>query len=187
MNIHTCKKTIYALIFGVFFYAVTANPALSEENKIGLVDSQQVLDNSLKGKEVKEALEDYVQSRQKIVDIEESDLRKLQDDLTKQAAILSPEAKQEKEALFQKKFMEYQKKVNELQKEIQERRTEMLEEFNTELEKIVRSIGEKEGYALILNNLDVKIVMFAKPSIDITKRITEEMDKGVKKEEKGKK
>ena len=63
----------------------------------------------------------------------------------------------------------------------------MLEEFNDELEKLVRTIGEKEGYALILNNLDVKIVMFAKPSIDLTKRITEEMDKASKKEEKGKK
>ncbi|MBI5038211.1 MAG: OmpH family outer membrane protein [Nitrospirae bacterium] len=187
MDIHTCKKTIYAVILGVFFYAVAANPACSEEVKIGLVDSQMVLDNSLKGKEVKEALNDYVQSRQKIVDIEEIDLRKLQEELTKQAAILSPETKQEKEELFQKKFLEYQKKVSELQKEIQQRRTEMLEGFNNELEKLVRAIGEKEGYALILNNLDVKIVMFAKPSIDLTKRITEEMDKGIKKEEKGKK
>lgn len=187
MNIRICKKTIYALILGVIFYAAATHPVCAEENKIGLVDSQLVLDNSLKGKEVKEALNDYVQSRQKIVDIEEADLKKLQEDLTKQAAILSPEAKQEKEALFQKKFMEYQKRVNELQKEIQQRRTEMLEEFNSELEKIVRSIGEKEGYALILNNLDVKIVMFAKPSIDMTKRVTEEMDKGVKKDEKGKK
>ena len=187
MDIRTCKKTIYALILGVIFYAVTANPACSEENKIGLVDSQMVLDNSLKGKEVKEALNDYVQSRQKIIDIEEADLRKLQDELTKQAAILSPAAKQEKEELFQKKFLEYQKKVSELQKEIQQRRTEILEEFHNELEKLVQAIGEKEGYTLILNNLDVKIVIFAKPSIDLTKRITEEMDKGIKKEEKGKK
>ena len=182
------KKTLYAAaILCMTSYVCTASPAWSEDIKIGFVDSQKVLDNSIKGKDVKDTLNEYVQSRQKIVEIEEADLKKLQDDLTKQSAILSPEAKKEKEELFQRKFMEYQKKVNELQKEIQSRRTEILEEFNNELDKLVKTIGEKEGYAIIFNNLEVNIVMFAKPSLDLTKRVTEELDKNTKKEEKDKK
>ena len=99
---------------------------------------------------------------------------------------MSPEAKQEKEEQFQRKFMEYQKKVSELQKEIQQRRAEKLEEFNVELEKIAKTLGEKEGYSMILTNLDVNIIIYAKPSQNLTDRIIQELDKGLPKEGDGK-
>lgn len=188
MKIRIFKKAVYAAaILGVVFCVSSIKSAYSEELKIGYIDSQKILDNSIRGKEVKETLNEYVQSRQKIVEIEESDLKKLQDDISKQGAILNPDSKKEKEELFQKKFMEYQKKVNELQKEIQQRRAEILEEFNNELGKVVRTLGEKEGYSIIFNNLEVNIVLFAKSSLDLTKHVTEEMDKNSKKEDKGKK
>lgn len=182
MKISILKKVGCAAIVGTVMYVFGPLPACAEDIKIGYVDAQEVLDNSLKGKEVKDRLNEYVQSRQKIVDIEEADLKKLQDDFSKQGAILSPEARREKEELLQKRFMEYQKKVTELQKEIQQKRTEILEEFNVELEDIVQTIGEKEGYAIIFNNLDINIVMFAKPSLNLTDRIIAEMDKKMKKE-----
>jgi len=180
MKISIIRKGFYLLIIGIAMFAYPVNPANSEEFKMGYVDSQKVLDESLSGKQVKDALNEYVQSRQKIVDIEESELRKFQEDISKQSAILSPEARQEKEETFQKKFMEYQKKVGELQKEIQARRTEKLEEFNVELDKIVKSIGEKEGFSIILNNLEVNIVLYAKPSFNLTDRIISELDKNIK-------
>lgn len=187
MKISMFKKAVYAALVGGIFYACMTHPAYSEEFKVGYVDSQKVLDDSLMGKQIKDSVNEYVQSRQKIIDIEEAELRKLQEEISKQEAILSPDARQEKEELFQKKFMEYQKKVGELQKEIQQRRTEKLEEFNNELAKVVKTIGEKEGYAIIFNNLDVNVVMYAKPSLNLTGRIIQEMDKNIQKEEKDKK
>lgn len=187
MKFSKLKKATYVVLVGVVIYAFTTVSARSEEFKIGYVDSQKVLDDSLMGKRVRDTLNEYVQSRQKIVDIEEADLRKLQEELSKQATILSDEARQEKEELFQKKLIEYQKKVNELQKEIQQRRTEKLGEFNSQLDGVVKMIGEKEGYSIIFNNLDVNVVMYAKPSLNLTSRIIEELDKTIQKEEKEKK
>ncbi len=181
------KKVSHAVVAGLLLAMFTVLPAMAEESKIGYIDVQRILDESLRGKQVKDQLNDYVQSRQKIVDIEESELKNLQDELTKQGAVLSPSAKQEKEEQLQKRFMDYQKKVTELQKEIQQRRTEKLEEFNTELEKIARNIGEKEGYSMILTNLDVNIIIFARPSLNITEKVINELDKGLTKEGDGKK
>ncbi len=181
------KKVMYSIITVLFLAVFSVLPAGAEEARIGFIDAQKILDESLRGKLVKDQLNEYVQSRQKIVDIEESELKNLQDELTKQGAVLSPAAKQEKEDLFQRKFMEYQKKVSELQKEIQQRRTEKLDEFNTELEKITKSLGEKEGYSMILTNLDVNIIIYAKPSLNLTERIIQELDKGLTKEKDGKK
>lgn len=181
------KKVLYAVITGIFLTMYAVLPVRAEEAKIGFIDVQRVLDESLKGKQVKDQLNEYVQSRQKIVDIEESELKDLQDELTKQGAVLSPSAKQEKEEQFQKKFMDYQKKVSELQKEIQQRRTEKLEEFNTELEKIARAMGEKEHYSMILTNLDVNIIIYSNPSLNLTERVIKELDKGVAKDGDSKK
>lgn len=180
MKVSIVRTTFYLLIIGIAMCAYTVNPAYSEEFKMGYVDSQKALDESLSGKQVKDALQEYVQSRQKIVDIEETELRKLQEDISKQSAVLSQEARQEKEDMFQKKFMEYQKKVGELQKEIQQRRNEKLEEFNVGLDKIVKAIGEKEDFSIILNNLEVNIVLYAKPSLNLTDRVIAELDKNIK-------
>ncbi|MCC7201566.1 MAG: OmpH family outer membrane protein [Nitrospirae bacterium] len=176
------KKMFYAVIAGLFLAIYTVLPVRAEDLKIGYIDAQRVLDESLKGKQVKDQLNEYVQSRQKIVDIEESELKDLQDELTKQGAVLSPSAKQEKEEQFQKRFMEYQKKVSELQKEIQQRRSDKIEEFNTELEKVARALGEKEGYSMILTNLDVNIILYAKQNLNLTDMVIKELDKGLTKD-----
>ncbi|MCC6542879.1 MAG: OmpH family outer membrane protein [Nitrospirae bacterium] len=181
------NKMLYAVITGLFLAMYTVMPVMAEDMKVGFIDAQKVLDESLRGKQVKDQLNEYVQSRQKIVDIEESELKNLQDEMTKQGAVLSPSAKQEKEDLFQRKFMDYQKKVSELQKEIQQRRTDKLDEFNIELRKIAKSLGEKEGYSMILTNLDVDIIIYAMPSLNLTESVIKELDKGLTNEKENKK
>ncbi|MBI5192180.1 MAG: OmpH family outer membrane protein [Nitrospirae bacterium] len=183
MKISGIKKVFaFTAVTGMIIYAFTASPVRAEEFKIGYVDAQKVLDESTLGQRVKESLNEYVQSRQKIVDIEETELKKLEEDLSKQGAVLSPEAKQDKEEQLQRKYMEYQKKVGELQKEIQLRRTEKLEEFNKNLEKIVKIFGEKDGYSMILNNPASNTVMYSKPSLDLTEQLIKEIDKNITKE-----
>ncbi len=184
MKISMFKKVLFTAVTGLALYAFTACPAQSEEFKVGFVDAQKVLDESTLGKQVRDSLNDYVKSRQKIVDIEEQDLKRLEEDLSKQGAILSPDAKQEREEQLQRKYMEYQKKVGELQKEIQQRRTEKLEEFNKNVEKIVKVLGEKEGYSMILNNPASNTIIYSKPSLDLTDRLIQEIDKNQSKEEK---
>lgn len=187
MKISVFKKVLFTVVTGVALYGFTASPAISEELKIGFVDAQKVLDESAMGKLVKDSLNEYVQSRQKIVDIEENELKKLEEDLAKQGAVLTQDAKQEREALLQRKYMEYQKKVGELQKEIQQRRTEKLEEFNQNLEKLVRLMGAKEDFSIILNNPASNIIIYSKPSLDLTDRLIQEIDKTSVKDDKDKK
>lgn len=186
MKENISRLPLLALIV-LLFLSFSSGVVHSEDLKIGYVNAQKVLDESLPGQKIKESLNAYVQTRQKIVDLEEEELRKLQEEITKQQDILTPEAKKDKEELFQRRFMEYQQKVGELQREIQQRRTEKLEEFNNKLAKVTGKIGKEEGYLLILNNLDVNIILYAKPSIDLTDRVIAEMNKDFLKKGKEKK
>src|SRR3972149_12253136 len=66
----------------------------ADEVKVGYVDAQQVLDRAKSGQASKEQLEQYVKSRQQLIDVDEEEIRRLEEELKKQAAVLSPEGQQ---------------------------------------------------------------------------------------------
>ena len=86
---------VFALPFGL--------PAWAQELKIGVVEPQKVLEATKAGKKIKDSLADYVKTRQRLLDSEAEDLKKIEEDLAKQGAVLSAGAKQEKEEAFRQK------------------------------------------------------------------------------------
>src|SRR5437867_5746454 len=68
-------------------------PAWGTELKIGVVEPQKILDGTKSGKKIKDSLAEYVKIRQKLIDQEEEDLKKIEEDLVKQGAVLSPDRK----------------------------------------------------------------------------------------------
>jgi len=166
---------ILALAFG--------QTAIAAEVKIGVLEPQKVLDSTKNGKKIKDSLQEYVKSRQKIIDLEEEELKKMEEDLVKQSAVLSADAKKEKEETFRKRMMEYQRKVGTLNQEVQNKKKEVLEEFNKSLEQIVKSIADKEKLSLVVEKGDNgagALIIYSHPSLDITDRVIKEIDKGGK-------
>jgi len=147
--------------------------------KIGYVDAQKVLDSTKAGKKAKESMEEFVKSRQKIVDLDETDIKQLQDDLTRQTAVLSPEARREKEEALQKKVFEYQKRAGDLNKEVQEKKKEVLDQFNKDLEGVVKKVADRGGYSYVLDrNAEGGVILYAKDANDLTNDVIKEFEKG---------
>jgi len=167
---------IFALMIGILAWM---NPAHSAENlKMAYIDAQKVLDGTKAGRRAKETMEEFTKSRQKIIDLEESEIKRLQEDLARQGSVLSPEARREKEESLQRKFMDYQKKVSELTKELQSKKRDVLEEFNKGLEEIVKRIAEKNGYTFVFDrNSEGGVLLYAAQSLDITDEVIKEYDK----------
>jgi outer membrane protein len=94
-------------------------PAWSEESKIGVIEPQRILEMTKEGKKIKASLEDYVKTRQRLIESEEADLKKFQEDAAQQATVLSPAAQQAKEEEFRQKAVVYQRHIQELENEIQ--------------------------------------------------------------------
>ncbi len=174
---HTFRfKRLLGLTTTIFLLSIVL--AGAENLKIGTIDAQKILDNTKAGKKTKATMEEYVKSRQKIIDLEEQEIKNLEDELVKQGPVLSAEAKKDKQDAFQRKMLDYQKKVAELNKEVQNKKKEVLEDFNKTLEQIVRNIAEKEGYTVILDrNTEGGIIVYAKESVDLTDKVIQEFDK----------
>lgn len=170
------------IMFTVLFFAFTGQALRAEETiKIGYVNAIKIFDSTKMGKKSKAALEDYISARQKLVNQEEEELKKIEEDLTKQGALLTPDAKREKETQLQKKLAQYQKKAVDLNKEIQDKKSEIIKDFNHNMEEAVKKIAEKEGYKLVLDhNPDIGTIVYASSSMDITAKTIEELDKSQK-------
>jgi len=174
-----CRTAIVAAILALL-WSGTAHAA---DLKIGVIEPQKVLDGTRNGKKIKDSLQEYVKSRQKIIDLEEEELKKIEEDLVKQSAVLSADAKKEKEETFRKRMMEYQRKVGQLNQEVQNKKKEVLDEFNKGLEQIVKGIADKEKLSLVVEKGDNgagALVVYSHPSLDITDRVIKELDKGAK-------
>jgi len=166
---------------GLFFIGncLFAAPVQSADpSRIGYVDAQKVLDDTKAGKKAKADMEEFVKSRQKIIDIDEADIKQLQDDLARQTAVLSPDARREKEDTLQRKVMEYQKRATELNKEVQSKKKEVLDNFNKDLEGVVKKVAEQGGYVMILDrNAEGGVMLYAKDSLDLTGAVVKEFEK----------
>ena len=148
----------------------------AEELKVGFIDAQIVLDRSAVGKESKEQLEAYVKSRQQVIDVDETELRRLEEELKTQAAVLSEEALREKQETLQRKMIAYQKRAGEMSQEVQERRAEVLQGFNGYLKRAVKRVAEQEGYAYVLDKeAEGGSVLFAAERYDLTEKVVAEM------------
>ena len=172
------KQGIHVLVLVLMAALAMAAPAWAE-TKIGIIEPQKILDGTRAGKKIKDSLQDYVKARQKVIDMEEEDLKKTQEDLVKQGAVLSPEARKDKEDKFRQKMEEYQRKIQQLNQEVQLKKKETLDEFNKSLEQIVRGIADKEKLTLVLEKGDSGagvLVLYSHPSLDLTDRVIKDLD-----------
>lgn len=152
--------------------------SLGADMKVAYIDAQKILDNSKAGKRAKATIEEYVKSRQKIIDLEEEELKRLDSELAKQVAVLSPEARREKEEMLKKKFADYQKKAADLRSEVESKKIEILKEFNQGLEEAVKRVAEKEGYTVVFDKNPMGgPLVYAKESLEITDKVVAEYDK----------
>src|SRR5713226_9002079 len=154
-------------------------PGWAEDLAIGVVEPQKVLDGTTAGKQVKDALADYVNTRQRLIESEEQDIKAMEEDLVKQGADLSPEAKQEKEGGIRQKLTTYRRHVEDLEGEVQTKKRELLSDFTIKIEQVVRDIAEKEQITLVMEKGDAgpgALIMYSESSINLTDRVIKALD-----------
>jgi len=154
-------------------------PAWAQDLKIGTIDTPKVFDGTKEGKKLKDSLIEFIKIRQRLLDSEGEDIKKLEEDFGKQAGTLSPAAKQEKQEAFRLKVATYQRRGKELEGELQAKRAEVLGGFQKEVAQVARKIAERDNLALVIEKGDTGVgqrILFSQPVIDLTDRVIKEMD-----------
>ena len=150
-------------------------PAWSVEIKIGLVDIQRAINECQAGKEAKKGLTKEAEKFQKQVQDKQKELQTLKESLEKQSMMLSQEAKANKEREYQSKLRDFQRWGQDNQNELNAKRVEMERNISIGLQKVIKKVGEEEGYTLVLEKNET-IVLYGSKANDITDRVIKAFD-----------
>lgn len=152
--------------------ASPAAPPAAETVRIGVVDMQAVISQSAKGQRARAQLQQETETKQKDMSGREEEVRKLQADLERQKAVLSPAALREKEDAIQRKVREIRRLAEDGNRDLQKREAELVGEIQRDILQVIIDYGKEKGYSLVLER-NVGGVMYAGERADMTKEIIE--------------
>ena len=149
--------------------------AMAADPRIGVVDFQRILDESAAGK----AAQAEFNKRGKEMEIElkakGDELEAMRTQLQNDAMVMTAEMREEKEREFRIKvndFKELQKSYNKTVRELQMR---AIARIRQDVGEMIKSIGEKEGFSLIIEKQEAG-VLFTAPAVDLTDRVIKRYD-----------
>lgn len=174
------------IILVCMLMAVFTASAMAAGGKTGYVDTQAVFDKTKLGKKYQGIVKEYYESRKKILDMDAEEIQKQQEDYNKQkqAKTLNEKAQRAKEETISRKINEFQKKRDEFSAEIAKKNEELSNEFNQKMMAVLKDLAKREKVSVVLNKTinvlskaEVPAVLYADEDLDLTAKVTAEMDK----------
>jgi outer membrane protein len=142
--------------------------------KIGVVDVQRVLRDSKAAKNIRPEFESMRKAFQKQVSEQEQKLRQAEQELTRQRAILAPEA-------FSQKRRSFSEEARRAQNSVKERRRQLDRTFNDTKNEILKNlvvVAQQVAEAKKLNMLlEKRFVFLSAKTMDVTNEVIARLDK----------
>ncbi len=143
---------------------------------IGVVDTQWLLKESKLGHQVNDALSQFMKDRQTLLELEQQELRNLENEILRQGSVLSPSAKQQKEEQLRQRMLGYQQKVGDMNREFQTKQAELLGEFRDQVDLVVQQIAQGQGLDLVVEKGKHTSTRYYEPSMDLSSNVLEILD-----------
>lgn len=150
--------------------ALAAAPAARAEIKLGYVDFQRAVKEVEEGKATGALLKRDAEEKQKQLNVRMEELKRLQEDLQKQAQILTPEARAAKAAEVERKTMETQEIYVKLQQELSQKERDAMRPLADKMTAVAREIAEADGFTMIFDR-DSAGLVYAPPALDLTNEL----------------
>lgn len=169
-------RTIALVAVAAAGLAGLAGPASAQEgNKLGMINSQEILEKSVEGKRV---LTQFQAADKKYADgiarIDDA-IKQLQNRLSAQRLTLTVEAASGIQADIQKKQTERQRAIEDATKGMQELQATTLDMIQRELMPIIEQVRTEKGLDLLFDLAKAGTVYYV-PSIDLTDEIVRRYD-----------
>jgi outer membrane protein len=147
------------------------------EGKIGVVDPARILNETTTGKRAKESLSVFSKNRQALIEMDEKELRRMEEDFGRQASVLSPTAKREREEQFRRRVAEYQQKAGEMNREVQEKQKDVLEGFREKVGLVVGKVSKRLALQIVVDKGKGGPTIYNEEGLDITGQVIEEFNR----------
>lgn len=155
----------------------TSAPLYAQQGKIGVIDMQRALNETVEGKKVLGRLKTKLNAEKAILKKKEDELAQMQNELNKQGFLLSDQTRMEKEERFrnlQRKMERYQEDKREEFIRLQRNSTERI--FKGLME-ILNDYAKNKSFSLILEagqanpNMPSPVLYYDEATVDITAEV----------------
>jgi outer membrane protein len=112
-----------------------------------------------------------------VVELEEKELKRMEEDLVKQASVLSASGRKDREDLLRRRVAEFQQRANEMNREVQEKQKEVLEGFRERAERVVSKVAQQLGLLVVMEKGKGGPTVYSDAALDISTKVIEEFNK----------
>jgi outer membrane protein len=166
-------KTVAWLMVSVWFGIGAV--AAAAEGRVGVVDFQRVLDESVAGKAAQAEINKRGKEMETALKSKGDELEAMRSQLQRDAMVMTGEMREEKEREFRIKVNDLKEMQKDYAKTAREMQIRAMARIRNEVDEVARAIGEKEGFALIIEKQEAG-VLFAVPAIDLTAKVIQRYD-----------
>ena len=160
----------YVLLAGL----IAAMPVLAQAaDKIGVVNSENVLMNSDAGKRAVQELQGKTTAKQQEMARQGDELKKMNDNFVKQSVTLSAEAKAKMQGEMEAKYKKMMDDQTAFQQQMAQESNKVLQPLQKLFEQVVADYAKKNGFSVIIEQ---RAVLYSASGQDITADISKEFD-----------
>jgi len=141
--------------------------------KIGVANLQRVLETSNAGKSAQEEIKQLKDKMEQELKQKGGEIEELRKQFERDSMVMGKEKRAEKEREVRIKINDFKSLEKRYRTELQRLEKRLVNTLLKEVSTLVKEIGKKEGYLLIINNAGV---MYSPSSIDITDRLIKELN-----------
>jgi outer membrane protein len=162
------RFTIAAVLLGM---AVTATARA--DVRLAYVDIQRALNECRAGKEAKTQFRGRIERLQSQLEGEQNEVEQLKRELEQKGSLMQPDQRQNLEDDYEKKLRRFQDDYKNSRDELQEKDNEITGAIVKDLATVVREIGAKNGYTMVMEK---GTLLWAIPATDITDQVIRAYD-----------
>jgi Skp family chaperone for outer membrane proteins len=143
--------------------------------KVGIINSQEILEKSIEGKKAIAQLEEKNRKTQQDLGKLDEQIRQLETRLNTQGLTMTQEAMLSVSADLDRKKTERQRMAEDASKEMQELQQRLYIKIQSEVMPIIAKLGQEKGLDFILD-LRASGVLYFNPAIDLTDEVIKRYD-----------
>jgi len=166
------KKSLFLAVLITILFSLGFT---QQTSKIGIVNSNEVLEKSIEGKKIIAQVEAKNKKNQERLAKIDDDIRKLQTKLNTQRLTLTNEAMMQLNSDLQRKQTERKRFAEDSYNDMQEFTARLFQRVQSELLPIIEQVGKEKNLDLIFDLLKSGTIYF-NPAINITEEVIKKYD-----------
>jgi len=162
------QRLFFGALMGAMLALMSAATPARAEMKFAFVDVQRALNECDAGKKAKAEFQGRVTSLEGRLQRQQNEVQALKDEIEKKGMLMTDNERQSKQDAYVAKLKNFERDYKDSKDELQAKDNEMTAKIVHDLAQIIRSLGERDGYTMVMEKGSI---LWGAPGIDITDQV----------------